>query len=201
MPFLKGFVSCGTCSGMEYICSLCRVTAIAEWQKKKLKLLYNNRCKEELFVLNSLLNRRQNGLVCSSFVEMNSPEARLCDSCQRQVKSVKTKDQSLQSTIAEIYCKFDKLHLISKCWLNYSQVLHLLPIVPPPVNAVLPPSATSHALIYASANTQQPTVTAVQLPLTYSSPATAVRKFNCKDVAIVAKVSWFFELSGPYIAL
>jgi len=68
-------------------------------------------------VLNSLLNRRQNGLVCSSFVEMKrgaSPGARLCVSCQRQIKSVKAKDQSLQSTIAEIYCKFDKLHLISK---------------------------------------------------------------------------------------
>ena len=49
------------------------------------------------------------------------------------------------------------------------------------MNAMLPPSTTPHALIYASANTQQPTVRAVQLPLT-SSPATAVRKFNCKDV-------------------
>jgi len=94
-----------TCSNMDYTCSHCCVQATEEWQKKKLKLLYNERCMEELFILNSLLKKRENGLACSSFIEMNSLRARLCDSCQRHVISVRAKYHSLQSTITSIYYK------------------------------------------------------------------------------------------------
>ena len=85
--------------GMEYVCSLCRVRASTSSQQKKLKLLHNFACKEVVSVLNTLLSKRQTGIVCSTFVEMSDPKAKLCDSCQRLAMSVRKTEQSLRSAV------------------------------------------------------------------------------------------------------
>ena len=100
---------------MELACALCHSLPSTVAVKRRQKRVYGEKFLLERVVLERILAYRH--LKFNSFVELKSPDAVLCLTCQRQLVKVKRLEEDINSAVyvQEINSKVNLMHYCGQC--------------------------------------------------------------------------------------
>ena len=98
---------------MELACVLYHSLPSTVAVKRRQKRVYGEKFLLEQVVLEKILAYRHFKL--NSFVELKSPDAVLCLTCQRQLVKVKKLEEDINSVVQEINSKVNLLHYCGQC--------------------------------------------------------------------------------------
>ena len=98
---------------MELACALCHSLPSTVAVKRRQKRVYGEKFFLERVVLEKILAYRH--LKLNSFVELKSPDAVLCLTCQRKLVKVKKLEEDINSAVQEINSKVNLLHYCGQC--------------------------------------------------------------------------------------